>query len=144
LLSLFDNYCLVITYVTKHSKLHVFNLLVTYCHLLSVEKLQIFQHLGSIKILHVFNHFVSVTKLHVFNHLESVTKLHVFNHLESVTKLHVFNHLGSVAKPHVFYYLVSDANIFEKLSQPRANPRVTLPFSGRQTVGSHSNRVIIV
>ena len=31
------------------------------------------------------------------------------------------------AKPQVFYYLVSDAS-----------PRVTLLFSGRQTVGSHS------
>jgi len=68
-------------------------------HLLSVEKLQIFQQLVSINILHVFNHLVSVTKLRVIGHLVSVIKLHVFNHLESVTKLHVFNHLASVAKP---------------------------------------------
>ena len=90
---LFDNYCLVITYVTKHVQLHVCNLFVTYCHLLSVER------------------------LHLFQHLVSVTKLHVFNHLESVTKLHVFNHLASVAKPQVFYYLVSDANIFDIIYQ---------------------------
>jgi hypothetical protein len=113
LLPFFDNYCLVITYVTKHAKLHVFNLLVTYCHLLSVEKVQIFQHLVSIKILHGFNQLVSVTKLRVIGHLVSVTKLHVFNDLESVTKLHVFNHLASVAKLQVFYYLVSDAKIFD-------------------------------
>jgi hypothetical protein len=56
-------YCLVITYVTKHVQLHLCNLLITYCHLLSVERLQLFQHLVSIKILHVINHLVSVTKL---------------------------------------------------------------------------------
>jgi hypothetical protein len=80
---------------------------------------------------------------------------HVFNHLESVTKLHVFNHFMSVAKPQVFYYLVSDAKIFDIIYQlsplwsvtrrfvsPRKvrSPRVTLPFSGRQTVRSHSNK----
>jgi hypothetical protein len=85
-------------------------------------------------LLHVFNHLVSVTKLRVIGHLVSVTKLHVFNHLESVTKLHVFNYLASVEKPQVFYYLVSDAKIFD------ISPRVTLLFSGRQTVGSHSKK----
>jgi hypothetical protein len=53
------------------------------------------------------------------------------------------------AKPQVFYYLVSDAKIFdiiyqlsplEKLGHPGASPRVTLLFSGRQTVGSHSKK----
>ena len=85
-------------------------------------------------LLHVFNHLVSVTKLRVIGHLVSVTKLHLFNHLESVTKLHVFNYLASVEKPQVFYYLVSDAKIFD------ISPRVTLHFSERQTVGSHSNK----
>jgi hypothetical protein len=112
------------------------------------------------KLLHAFNHLVSVTKLRVIGHLVSVINLHVFNPLESVTKLHIFNHLASVAKPQVFYYLVSDAKIFdiiyklspllecdstvssplEMLGHPRASPRVTLLFSGRQTVGSHSNK----
>jgi hypothetical protein len=54
------------------SPLHVFNLLVSYYHLFSVEKLQIFQHLVSIKILHVFNHLVSVAKLRVIGHLVSI------------------------------------------------------------------------
>ena len=31
-----------------------------------------------------------------------------------------------------------------KVKSSSGKPRVTLPFSGRQTVGSHSNRVIIV
>ena len=77
---------------------------------------------------------IYVTKLCVIGHLVSVTKLHVSNHLESVTKLHVFNYLASVEKPQAFYYLVSDAKIFD------ISPRVTLLFSGRQTVGSHSNK----
>ena len=121
--------------VSNYSYFPWFNRQQTWRHLLSVEKLQIFQHLVFIKILlHVFNHLVSVTKLHVIGHLVSVTKLHVLNHLESVTKLHVFNYLASVEKPQILYYLVSGAKIFD------INPRVTLPFSGRQTVGSHSNK----
>ena len=131
LLLVFDNYCLVITYVTKHAKLHVFNLLLTYCHALTVEKLQILQYLGSINILHVFNHLVSVRKLRVIGHLVSVTKLHVFNHLESVRKLHVFNHLASVAMQQVFYYLVSDAKLFDIIYQLspllESDPTVCLP-----------------
>ena len=31
-------------------------------------------------------------------------------------------------------------SLFDKLCHPRASPRVTLLFSGRQTVGSHSNK----
>ena len=116
---LFDNYCLVITYVTKHVQLHVCNLLVTYCHLLSVERLQLFQHLVSIKILHVFNHLVSVAKLRVIGHLVSVTKRNVFNHL------------ASVAKPQVFHYLVSEAKIFDIIYQLspllECDPTVCLP-----------------
>jgi hypothetical protein len=66
--------------VRSHSEVHQI-----WRHLLSVEKLQIFQHLVFIKILlHVFNHLVSVTKLRVIGHLVSVTKLHVFNHLRSL------------------------------------------------------------
>ena len=33
-----------------------------------------------------------------------------------------------------------DLSPLEKLGHPRANPRVTLLFSGRQTVGSHSTK----
>jgi hypothetical protein len=104
----------------------------------------------SVTKLRVIGHLVSVINLHVFNHLESVTKQHVFNPLESVTKLHIFNHLASVAKPQVFdiIYKLSpllecDSTIsppLEMLGHPRASPRVTLLFSGRQTVGSHSNK----
>ena len=62
-----------------------------------------------------------------------------------------------LAKPQVFYYLMSDAKIFDIIyqlspllecdptfvsprSHIRGSPRVTLLFSGRQTVGSHSNK----
>jgi hypothetical protein len=44
------------------------------------------------------------------------------------------------AKPQVFYYLVPDAKIFDIIYQLSHRPRVTLLFSGRQTVGSHSNK----
>ena len=42
--------------------------------------------------------------------------------------------MASVEKQQVFYYLVSDAKIFD------ISPGVTLPFPGRQTVRSHSNK----
>jgi hypothetical protein len=52
------------------------------------------------------------------------------------------------AKPQVFYYLVSDAKLFDIIYQlslfvsPRKvrSPSGKPLFSGRQTVGSHSNK----
>jgi hypothetical protein len=73
---------------------------------------------------------VEETGVHGENHRPAACHWQTLFHLESVTKLHVFNYLASVEKPQVFYYLVSDANIFD------ISPRVTLLFSGRQTVGS--------
>ena len=96
LLPFFDNYCLVITYVTKHAKLHVFNLLVTYC----------------------------------------LSKSYRYSNTWCPSKYYMYLITGACHKATCNWSL----GICHKTACIQSCPRVTLLFSGRQTIGSHSNK----